>query len=94
MPRVSLGHIKINFMIDPKTLRGAKALAKARNTSYSEILRVAIDAYVESELRKEAAIRGKTGTRKKAAAKKKATARKTTAKKTTAKKMSGRRKNT
>jgi hypothetical protein len=46
MPRPSLGLEKVNFFCEPSVLRGLKWLAKARGTSYSELLRAATKQFV------------------------------------------------
>jgi hypothetical protein len=48
--RPSLGHEKVNFYCDPAVMRGLRWLAKARGTSYSELLRLAAKQYVVTEI--------------------------------------------
>ncbi len=49
MPRPSNDYIRINFYIDPRALRVLKKLAAHGNTTYSALVRTAVNNYVMSE---------------------------------------------
>jgi len=53
MSRRALGHTKVNVFIDPTVLSALRWLAKARGTSYSELIRTAAKQYVLQEISKE-----------------------------------------
>ncbi len=51
MPRPPSGNIRVNFYIDPRVLAALRKLARRRGTTYSDLIRMATNAYVISELR-------------------------------------------
>lgn len=55
MARPSMGLTKVNFYADPTIISGYRWLAKARGTTYSELLRIAAKQYIVEEIRKEQA---------------------------------------
>lgn len=53
MARSSTGMLKVNFYMEPTVLDALKWLAKARGTTYSELVRKAARQYVVEEIQKE-----------------------------------------
>lgn len=53
MSRRALGHTKVNVFIDPTVLEALRWLARARGTSYSELIRTATKRFVLQEISKE-----------------------------------------
>ncbi len=51
MPRPTSGNIRVNFYIDPRVLAALRKLARRRGTTYSDLIRMATNAYVISEAR-------------------------------------------
>lgn len=52
MPRQKSGNVRINMYVSPRIVKAAKILATRRGTTYSELFRNGIDAYILAELRK------------------------------------------
>ncbi len=50
MPRPPSGNIRVNFYIDPRVLAALRKLARVRGTTYSDLIRMATNAYVISEV--------------------------------------------
>ncbi len=50
MPRPPSGNIRVNFYIDPRVLAALRKLARVRGTTYSDLIRMATNAYVISEI--------------------------------------------
>ena len=53
MPRPTSGLVKINFYLEPTVLQGYKWLAKAKGTTYSELLRTAALDFIVPAVKKQ-----------------------------------------
>jgi len=53
MGRRTLGHTKVNILLDPTVLHALKWLAASRGTSYSELIRAAAKEYAIREITQE-----------------------------------------
>lgn len=54
MPKPKTENIRVNLLMPPAVVKGLKALAQRRGTTYSELIRSACREYVTTELRNEA----------------------------------------
>lgn len=53
MPKPSLGLVKTNVQLDPSVIAAFKWLATSRNTTFSELIRIAAKEFVLKEIRLE-----------------------------------------
>ena len=53
MPRQTSNMTKVNVLFDPKILEALKWLAKAKGTTYSELIRAIIKERIVEEIKKE-----------------------------------------